>query len=775
MVRKPTISNRAAQYVRMSTDHQQYSTANQRSAIAAWAADRNIEIVCTYEDAGRSGLTLVGRPALRKLIADVLAQTKTFDTILVYDISRWGRFQDADESAHLEYLCRSSGFSVHYCAEPFSNDGTPFASLYKVLKRTLAAEYSRELSIKVRAGKARLAALGFYQGGTPSFGLQRLVLDRDGAVKGILRNGERKSIATDRVVLAPGSPSDVATVRWIYKAYADQKLSVVDIRDALNAKGVKNLGRPWSIKSVSLVLSSPKYVGDYFWGMSSCLLQGSRVQNDRSAWIKGERAIQPIVSQALFDRVAARRKKLARPVYTDEELLLRLKKVANRYGRVSKSLLLLHRVYTSIYVNRFGSMPAALAKIGISPPPRSCDAIWLDKRSKRRSELCGAIHHAVQSVGGHFAWHKHYNAALINGALKIAVCPVRAQVLSSGQLIWRLGNNQLTADLTLMERVDESNSRVDLFVLSPREARRSFAFRQSNEALIECLRVEDLRFLSRIAELVPLDGAALALIRTPGQSPYDIDPKLRISRHGYHRSSMICQVETYVQRRRRLIRKASATWYLTGQVVTALDGWLRRQGVLEALQTSGLRQVPAVLLAPPQPIAQLEDKSTEGVFGPRDLDGVCFHARELLADRHLSEAATCWLAKVTDRRQVSIVCELNEEKRWSTDLVRVLCLVSPARDWIRPHGRRSALGLFSKEASKLELPYRTALANYPAEAMKLATVTAFARRLVYDDCFKSARKAAGSHYTHKLREAVTEVVAWRTGREHRIFGRGHSP
>ena len=46
---------RAAQYVRMSTDHQRYSTENQAEIIAAYAARRNFEIVRTYADEGRSG------------------------------------------------------------------------------------------------------------------------------------------------------------------------------------------------------------------------------------------------------------------------------------------------------------------------------------------------------------------------------------------------------------------------------------------------------------------------------------------------------------------------------------------------------------------------------------------------------------------------------------------------------------------------------------------------------------------------------------------------
>ncbi len=100
---------RAAEYVRMSTEHQKYSTENQSEAIRAYAARRGMEIVRTYADAGKSGLRLDGRDALKRLLADVEDGTKDFDAILVYDISRWGRFQDADESAYYEYRCKRAG------------------------------------------------------------------------------------------------------------------------------------------------------------------------------------------------------------------------------------------------------------------------------------------------------------------------------------------------------------------------------------------------------------------------------------------------------------------------------------------------------------------------------------------------------------------------------------------------------------------------------------------------------------------------------------------
>ncbi len=123
-VEPPTLL-RAVEYVRMSTEHQQYSTENQSDKIREYAIRRGIEIVRTYADAGKSGLRIDGRASLQQLIKDVESGSADFTIILVYDVSRWGRFQDADESAYYEYRCRRAGIQVAYCAEQFENDGSP--------------------------------------------------------------------------------------------------------------------------------------------------------------------------------------------------------------------------------------------------------------------------------------------------------------------------------------------------------------------------------------------------------------------------------------------------------------------------------------------------------------------------------------------------------------------------------------------------------------------------------------------------------------------------
>ena len=157
----------AAQYLRMSDDGQQFSIANQEAAIREYAIRSGFCIVRTFIDAGKSGLVINHRAGIRNLLQEVISGDADFKVVLVYDISRWGRFQDADEAAYYEFLCRQAGTPIHYCAEQFPNDGSVPSYILKALKRTMAGEYSRELSVKVYEGQKRLAQLGFRMGGAP--------------------------------------------------------------------------------------------------------------------------------------------------------------------------------------------------------------------------------------------------------------------------------------------------------------------------------------------------------------------------------------------------------------------------------------------------------------------------------------------------------------------------------------------------------------------------------------------------------------------------------
>jgi DNA invertase Pin-like site-specific DNA recombinase len=109
--------------------------------IRQYAADHNMEIVQLYSDHGRNGLNIAGRNGLNQLMANVENKGVNFISLLVYDVSRWGWFQDVDESAYYEYVLKRAGVRIHYCAEQFENDGSMSSSVLKTLKHSMVAEY----------------------------------------------------------------------------------------------------------------------------------------------------------------------------------------------------------------------------------------------------------------------------------------------------------------------------------------------------------------------------------------------------------------------------------------------------------------------------------------------------------------------------------------------------------------------------------------------------------------------------------------------------------
>ena len=203
------------------------------------AASKGIQIVRTYADEGKSGLSVSGRAALQQLLDDVQSGRADFTAILVYDVSRWGRFQDIDESGYHEHICKRAGVRVHYCSEQFANDESPLSAIVKNIKRVMAGEFSRELSAKTFAGHARLVPYGYSQGGPASYGLRRLLLARDGTAKLALRRGDRKNVQTERVVWVPGAPEEVEAVRWIFETFVRDRRGEPELARTLNRRGAR--------------------------------------------------------------------------------------------------------------------------------------------------------------------------------------------------------------------------------------------------------------------------------------------------------------------------------------------------------------------------------------------------------------------------------------------------------------------------------------------------------------------------------------------------------
>ena len=495
---------RAAQYVRMSTDHQKYSTENQAAKIREYAERRNIDIVRTYADEGKSGLSIDGRPALQRLIGDVESGTADFSLILVYDISRWGRFQDADESAFYEYRIKQHGILVTYVAEQFENDGSPVSTIVKGVKRAMAGEYSRELSAKVFAGQCRLIELGFRQGGPAGYGLRRMLVDQAGHIKAALSRGEHKSLQTDRVILVPGPEEEVRHVNLMFRWLIDEDLSIAEIAGRLNGMGVcTDLDAPWSYSTVRQVLTNEKYIGTNVYNRRSFKLKKVRVKNPPSMWIKKEAAFEGIVpAEAYF---TAQQILIARAgKYTDEDLLDRLRQLYLDTGSLSGLIIdkAPNLPTAATYAHRFGSLLKAYSLVGFRPE-RDMQFLEINRKLRRLyPEIVRRTQTTLAEVGGAVRCDPRTDLLHLNEELAISVVLARCQSFAGGQR-WRVHFDpaRLAPDITLAIRLDPTNVRELDYYLLPRlsfgDQRLSVTERNAPE--FECFRFSDLDFFYDLA------------------------------------------------------------------------------------------------------------------------------------------------------------------------------------------------------------------------------------------------------------------------------------
>lgn len=497
----------------MSTEHQQYSTQNQTAKIREYAARRGIVIVRTYADAGKSGLRIDGRASLQQLIKDVESGTADFTIILVYDVSRWGRFQDADESAYYEYRCRRAGIQVAYCAEQFENDGSPVSTIVKGVKRAMAGEYSRELSAKVFAGQCRLIELGFRQGGPAGYGLRRVLIDQNGSIKTELRRGEHKSLQTDRVILKPGPEDEVRTVNLMYRWFINEGLVESEIAARLNGMALRtDLDREWTRGTVHEVLTNEKYIGNNVYNRSSFKLKKLRVQNSPDMWIKKDSAFESIVPPEVFYTaqgiIRARSHR-----YSNEELIERLRTLFQNRGFLSG--LIIDETdgmpSTSIYSHRFGSLIRAYHMVGFTPD-RDYRYLETNKFLRRfHPEIVNQTESQIAMLGGLVRRDPATDLLRVNDEFSISLVLARCRIPQSGRLHWKVRfDTSLAPDITVAVRLNQTNQAALDYYLLPRLdfGQPRICLAERNPIEFESYRFDSLDYLYGMAERTRLRRVA---------------------------------------------------------------------------------------------------------------------------------------------------------------------------------------------------------------------------------------------------------------------------
>jgi DNA invertase Pin-like site-specific DNA recombinase len=249
---------RVALYLRRSTDDlQPESLLIQEERLRSYAASHGYDVAAVYSDSA-SGRSVKHRPGFAKLLADV-QQGVAFAAVVVRDVSRWGRFQNVDESAYWEMVLLFQGVRVIYAEEAFGDASRPYDSILKAMRRVCAAEFSREKSRLLQAAMASAVARGFRAAGNAPYGMKIVRAARNGNTATVRATGPRAG-SRSRLKLAPANNAASRIVRQIFRLFVAESLTLTEIARRLNAERSCR-GRKWRADAVREVLTNAAYAG----------------------------------------------------------------------------------------------------------------------------------------------------------------------------------------------------------------------------------------------------------------------------------------------------------------------------------------------------------------------------------------------------------------------------------------------------------------------------------------------------------------------------------
>lgn len=297
------IRKKAVAYYRHSAeDKQENSVPIQREHFQKFSAIHNIEIIHEEADEGETGLTS-DRPGFENLLKFVSdPDAPQFDYVFVYDVTRWGRWQNLNAPAHYEFLFEEKGKKVIYVARGFPKEGQELIShLQTSIERYMAADYSRQLSEKVFYGCVKVSQQGYSAGGLPAYGMSRLLLDSSKKPIKKLKKGEWKSISNERVTFTPAADETTAAVQEMFTLLVEKWGSPKSIAEALNAKGIPTAqGKQWKSSGVLRVLTNEVYTGTRIYNKTWGRLKQKQRKNPRNEWVIQRDAFPHVVTADLF-------------------------------------------------------------------------------------------------------------------------------------------------------------------------------------------------------------------------------------------------------------------------------------------------------------------------------------------------------------------------------------------------------------------------------------------------------------------------------------------
>ena len=233
-------------YSRVSTEMQVdgYSLEAQKTCLKKFAEREEMILAETYEDAGKSGKSIEGRPAFKKMLSDI-ENGAVVDYVLVYKLSRFGR-NAADILNSLEFL-QTYDVNLICIEEGIDSSQTSGKLLISVL--SAVAEIERENILEqTMNGRREKARQGKWNGGPAPYGY-------------LLKD--------DSLVI---NEEEAEIVRLIFDKYINTRMGYGGIAKFLNLQGIKKKPRKetdiegFSAHFIQQLIDNPVYCGKIAYG-----------------------------------------------------------------------------------------------------------------------------------------------------------------------------------------------------------------------------------------------------------------------------------------------------------------------------------------------------------------------------------------------------------------------------------------------------------------------------------------------------------------------------
>ena len=301
---------RVAAYCRVSTDldEQASSYASQiRSYTELISQHEGWELVDIYADEAASGTKTDKREDFNRLLAD--CRKGKIDRVLVKSISRFSR-NTKDCLAALRELMRL-GVTVQFEKENIDT-GTLTTELMVSVSGSLAQQESMSISQNIRMGYRRRMERGEFIASSPPYGYRNA-------------GGGRLEIV----------PEEAEVIRWVFESYLNGQ-GIVTIAEEMNRRGVpkKHGEAAWIPYAVACWLRNEKYTGN-------TLCQKTFTTGFPYISVKNrgevdqfyiENSHPAIISQEIFDKVQALRKKKKAPASAPSKFPLTRKMICGKCG-----------------------------------------------------------------------------------------------------------------------------------------------------------------------------------------------------------------------------------------------------------------------------------------------------------------------------------------------------------------------------------------------------------------------------------------------------------